>query len=542
MLLFSIVICIYLGFIAIVGTNVRMNGLLDINSSQLLWLFLSAFIVIIILLIKLLVQFRYMKPVAKIIETLHKIDKGDFDIRFTYDEENEFGEIAIAFNNLMDTVVNNTNEIEKARKELQSLTNNIPGGVYQCRDDISYTLHYISDGFMDVVGYKRDEIFGMKKGKIMNFIHPDDREFVVQHINMQLARNNTFEIQYRMVRKDHSICWVLNKGMCVLNELTGEFELNGVIIDITALTKAMEQRRKNDENYRIIGEQTSDAIFEWDFANDRLSFSPNWYDKFSYEPIKENASEALLQSKNVYPDDLNAFRECVKKTFKSKENTFVEVRLKVNKDHYIWVRIRTTAILDEKGNPVKAVGAIMDINHQKMKEEQLLRKAEFDILTKVYNRGAFEDRAKAKIEEAKRKKTQLAFLFIDIDDFRYYNSEYGHSLGDKIIAFIGQQIKEIIKGIGFAGRNGGDEFIICIYDQQEIKHVDDIAKELIQKLKKGFYDEQHHKIFSVDCSIGIALFPNTADTYAQLIINADETMYKAKQEGKGRFLFYHSNK
>ena len=120
---------------------------------------------------------------------------------------------------------------------------------------------------------------------------------------------------------------------------------------------------------------------------------------------------------------------------------------------------------DELGNlsdKINALLAYAEANevHQQEYQRYLTKKTQLDPMTQLFNKNAVENKIHAMIEQANDTHTRIAVGFLDIDNFRDYNTLYGHQEGDRVIRFVASILKENIDGI--VGRNGGDEFLFCL--------------------------------------------------------------------------------
>ena len=125
---------------------------------------------------------------------------------------------------------------------------------------------------------------------------------------------------------------------------------------------------------------------------------------------------------------------------------------------------------DELGNlsdKINALLAYAEANevHQQEYQRYLTKKTQLDPMTQLFNKNAVENKIHAMIEQANDTHTRIAVGFLDIDNFRDYNTLYGHQEGDRVIRFVASILKENIDGI--VGRNGGDEFLFCRNDERD---------------------------------------------------------------------------
>ena len=176
---------------------------------------------------------------------------------------------------------------------------------------------------------------------------------------------------------------------------------------------------------------------------------------------------------------------------------------------------------------------VMELQMQgKAEQESLEKKAEKDPMTGVMNKKAIAARVQQMSEEIEPREGKIAVGFVDIDDFRDYNTKYGHAEGDHVIKFIAHTLREMIPGS--VGRNGGDEFVFCMEtDGREI--VAQTMERLMRKLENGVINGVTGERMPIPCSIGIVIERAGKTDYRKLIQGADEAMYQAKGNGKNTY-------
>lgn len=196
------------------------------------------------------------------------------------------------------------------------------------------------------------------------------------------------------------------------------------------------------------------------------------------------------------------------------------------------------SLLSENINELLAYVEKTDIQQQEY-QQYLAKKAELDPLTGIYNKKAIEKKIKSMIQPAIDTNTRIAVGFLDIDDFRDYNTMYGHQEGDRVIQFVASVLNETIDGI--AGRIGGDEFIFCITAVSSKESIEKMINTVLQKLHTGMENIETGKQISIPCSIGILADIGTHIRYDTLVHGADEAMYTAKNMGKNTYhIIYNS--
>lgn len=291
----------------------------------------------------------------------------------------------------------------------------------------------------------------------------------------------------------------------------------------------------SESRYRTIIDMSDNIIFEWNLSTKEVSFSNNFNKKFSYRAPSEHFADSFLIKCKVHPEDAERYNSDLQKLEKGENFKHNEYRIKNIYGDYIWVLIRTSSIVDQEGKAVKIVGVIVDIDRAKKSENILTARASFDSLTNVFNRETIEVAINNEIELIAARKSEFAILFVDIDDFKFYNDQYSHATGDQVLRFTATTIKNAVGDKGMVGRYGGDEFIVCIKDADNNDPAL-IAEQMLNTLKEGFdCDSGDH--LTVNVSIGISVIKDNSKRVEEIIGQADDAMYRIKKSGKSNFGF-----
>jgi diguanylate cyclase (GGDEF)-like protein len=181
-------------------------------------------------------------------------------------------------------------------------------------------------------------------------------------------------------------------------------------------------------------------------------------------------------------------------------------------------------ILDEAAR----LGALT-IEHRRW-FERLLHQGHHDVLTGLPNRLLLTDRLKQAIARAERSRSQLAYLCIDLDRFKYVNDTLGHDAGDLFLQQISVRLAARIRSSDTLARTGGDEFAVIISDIKDPKDASVVAESLVASLRDPF-DIDGHTLFG-GASIGVAIYPQDGQDIESLQRAADRAMYHAKAQGR----------
>lgn len=195
--------------------------------------------------------------------------------------------------------------------------------------------------------------------------------------------------------------------------------------------------------------------------------------------------------------------------------------------------------LAELNNDRVAITSIRDVTKQKSIESKVLHQANYDFLTQLPNRFLSLDRLATSIGHAKRNATKLAVMFIDLDDFKKANDVFGHQVGDRILVSVADRLKKVMRSDDTVGRLGGDEFFILLDSFSSQDALIKIANNVLESLKKPFSIGQLNT--GLSASIGISVYPDDGSTVADLLVNADLSMYRSKKTGKNSFTFFENS-
>ncbi len=181
--------------------------------------------------------------------------------------------------------------------------------------------------------------------------------------------------------------------------------------------------------------------------------------------------------------------------------------------------------------------ALASIVIRRQQEETLLHAAAYqDTLTGLPNRYLFMQQLDHAIESARRNDTQLALLFIDLDQFKNINDTQGHETGDRILQTVASTMARRVRKMDLLARFGGDEFVILLEDIGDTEEVSHVTAKLIDAFNTPITIRQRD--YSLTTSIGISLFPRDAGDRDTLLRRADTAMYEAKKRGRNQCFFY----
>ena len=182
------------------------------------------------------------------------------------------------------------------------------------------------------------------------------------------------------------------------------------------------------------------------------------------------------------------------------------------------------------------IGVTIDITETKKVQDTIEHMAYHDTLTHLPNRAYLTKEIERLLARSAIIHQELAVMFLDLDNFKYINDTMGHEVGDEVLIEVAERLVSVLNPKAVCTRFGGDEFIILLGDVHDHSDIEHLVSALIKTFRHPFTIREHE--FFISCSIGIALYPDHADTSSDLIKHADTAMYTAKKTGKNRFVYY----
>ncbi|MES2016008.1 MAG: EAL domain-containing protein [Pseudomonadota bacterium] len=209
--------------------------------------------------------------------------------------------------------------------------------------------------------------------------------------------------------------------------------------------------------------------------------------------------------------------------------------VRANGEEYpVWVAL--TAIRDSRDQVANFMAILSDITDRKRVEEHTRHLAEHDFLTDLPNRVLFLDRLHQALAVARRKHTQVAVMFLDLDRFKGINDSFGHHVGDIVLKEVAARLTGCVRGVDTVSRQGGDEFVVILADIGGVDQAAHVAASVRHAVAQPVRFDG--TTLSLSVSIGISIYPSDGEDLDTLLRDADLAMYHAKQSGRNAFSFY----
>lgn len=399
-------------------------------------------------------------------------------------------------------------------------------------------LDYTNDAFFELFGYTRDEYEELSADIRMNLFNQADFIDIVAKINTQYEPGEVLRFEMRINKKGGEKAWALISTRKPRNVTKEDLVFICNITDITDMKKLQMQLEQEKERYEIVEDISDNILFNYDVVEDVFECSAKNMRGAKSRTRIENAIENLTYGDIIDHRDVPAFIEALSNALSGKKINVFDARIINNHGDGVWHRIKFAVIFDNDGNTTKFIGTLTDVDKEKKEKTRLVSQAQTDQLTGFLNKVSTSFRISEIIKE--NPKDKGALLFLDIDDFKKLNDNYGHHEGDSFLKQFTSKLSIRFGANNTLGRVGGEEFVIYVggegLDSSAMRDRAEKSAQDVLKICRGIKLENlPEREFS--CSIGIALYDEDGSSYAELYEKADQAMYSVKKNGKNNFAF-----
>lgn len=424
--------------------------------------------------------------------------------------------------------------LNSMRLQRQELASHVPGMLYQyrLRPDGSSHFPYASAKIREIYGVAPEDVVE-DATPVFAALHPEDRDRV--HETIQASRQSLalWHDEYRVQFPDGRVIWV--EGEASPEAMPdGSILWHGYIHDVTSRRRSAEELRLAAKVFAHAGEGILVTDAQAHIVNVNRAFTV--ITGYAREEVL-GQTPRLLES-DRYDDE---FYQTVWQALLEHDYWHGEFWYRRKNGSQFAALLTISAVPDMQGHIEHYAAMFSDITALKENQQQLERIAHYDLLTGLPNRLLLGDRLKQAICQTRRRGMHLAVVFIDLDGFKKVNDQHGHAVGDKLLSVLSRRMTQMLREGDTLARLGGDEFVAVLVDLPDISISVPILDRLIEVAAQPV--PVGDALCEVSASIGVSYYPQVEDIDAdQLLRQADQAMYLAKQAGKNRYHIFDTEK
>ncbi len=412
--------------------------------------------------------------------------------------------------------------------------------VYFDQSIIGLAITSLDKGWIEVnaalcatLGYPRDELLGLSWTELT---HPDDLDADLSQFHRMLdGEIASYEMDKRFIHRDGHVVYT-RLAISHVRKPDGRVDyIVAMVMDISERRLAEQQLETERTHLRTLVNTIPDLIWLKDAHGTYLSCNPEFERFFG-------AAERDIVGKTDYdfvPKELaDSFRHHDRAAMAAGGPTRNEEWITYASDgRHVFLETTKVPMRTPDGQLVGVLGIGHDISERKAHQKQLEHMAHFDLLTGLPNRVLLADRLQLALAQAVRRQSKLAVAYIDLDGFKAINDQFGHAAGDHLLTVLAGHMKRALRKGDTLARLGGDEFVAILLDLPSVDASAPMLTRLLAAAGEAVY--QNGQALHVSASVGVTFYPQAEEMDAdQLLRQADQAMYQAKQMGKNRYRIF----
>jgi diguanylate cyclase (GGDEF)-like protein/PAS domain S-box-containing protein len=423
--------------------------------------------------------------------------------------------------------------LEESELRYRTVANYTSDWEYWILPDQSF--RYMSPSCLQITGYTDAEFYANPK-LLTRLIHPEDRELYLSHIHQITDQGLAEPLDFRIYSKQGELRWISHVCQLVYDDQGRHIGQRASNRDISARKHAEQLLLLSEQNMKDLFENLKSGVAIFQASDNGQDFFITAFNRAA-EHI-DNIHREEIMGKNV----VEAFPGIIEFGLL---DVFRRVWQSGIAEHYPVTFYQGGKISGWRENYVyKLTGGDIvaiydDVTKEKQAEEKINYQANYDALTGLPNRTLFDDRLSQSLAAAKRDKTHLALMFLDLDKFKPINDNYGHDVGDLLLIAAAQRMLTCVRDSDTVSRAGGDEFVLMLPGIETEQEAMQVAEKLLVALSAPFELAGH--TLAISASIGIALYPEHGQIEKILNKHADIAMYYAKGKGRNRAQLYRND-
>lgn len=395
----------------------------------------------------------------------------------------------------------------------------------------------VNDRFIERTGYSREELLGQTHNVVNSNYHP--QEFF-KNLWETITKGMIWRGEVRNRTKSGHTYWVDTTIIPLTNTEGVVYQYITIHFNVSDKKEMMIELRKIERTFRLITENTNDFIVLLNWNGKVTYSSPSYIRKLGYN---ENEMNLLNYEMLIHEDSLPIWNKLLDNSEDLLKDGSIELKLMTKTGEIIWTEGNYSLIYDHRYNtPSQIIMVSREITERKEREDSLLFLAFHDSLTQLPNRRYLQKEFPQFVEDANIKFESFAVLYIDGDNFKSINDQYGHDVGDIFLTKFGQTLLKSVNKSDLVVRFGGDEFVIIVGDlTRNPLELEEAILRVIESIRKHLLEGWiiNDISFNPTSTIGVSMYPFDGTTLDELIEVADCALYKGKQQGKNNVCIPH---
>ncbi len=416
--------------------------------------------------------------------------------------------------------------LEDKERQLRQVIDSIPTPM--CYVDAETRYRYVNDAFLAYVGRPAEQVVGLTVAQVLG----PERWSRLAPIIERVRGGEAVSVERLVDFADGRSRWMTVRltPRMVDGEYLGYYSTTS---DIHEQKQVEQELRRANSILSAHFDNTPLAVIEWDTQLRVVRWSGQAEAIFGWQAA-ETLGRALTGWRHVYEEDERSALEMIGGLAQGRMRHATQLIRNYRKDgSVIWVEWHSSALRDESGAVISILSLAQDVSSRIQAEERLQFMATHDGLTGLPNSVLLNDRLDNALARARRARTRVGVMFLDLDHFKDVNDTLGHRVGDALLRELARRIRGTLRQTDLLARISGDEFVVVLEDVADTYAPEQVASKILEEVRRPFLIDGNE--IRVSCSLGLALHPDDGTDAETLLKNADAAMYHAKDLGRNGF-------
>ena len=502
-----------------------------------IWLII-AMIITEILFLSFFTKRLITRRINLLVSATKNILAGNYEQRLSEKGDDEITQLSRSFNkmttSLQEQLYNLRVErlnLSKNKQQLQNIIDNTSALINIKDKDGHYRL--INNAYSDFFGLTSEEVIGkldhdLFESRLADLFRKNDQAV--------LESGTPLHFEEESIGTDGNARTFISVKFPLKDEQNNIYGTCGISTDISdriSEEKALQKLNSKLSLSNTVLENIIEGVVITDAEFSIIDMNPSFIRLFGYSREELIGVKPSIIRSDIHDED---FFDVLYGSLETQGSWHGEIWEKTKSGTVLPQLLTVTCLRNQAGDITHYAGIYSDITDLKQTEAKLQKLAHFDSLTGLANRLLLEERTSQAILRAHRGNYKVTMLFIDLDNFKYINDTLGHDIGDRLLKLVAKRFNGLLRDTDTIARQGGDEFVVLL---SKTMHADDagIIANKIRAAGSLPFQVGENELY-ISTSIGIAVYPDDADSTNGLLKCADMAMYAAKESGKNNFQFF----
>ena len=423
---------------------------------------------------------------------------------------------------------------QQSLADAKRIVESSPTVLFRLGADAPLPLTYVSQN-MRRYGYEANALLA-KPNEWPKLIESDDLPDVTAKINQLVdGKADRVRLDFRLKKPDGAIVWFDSEGTALRDAAGKLIGIEGILNDVTERKNAESKLSFSHILLSTAIESSPDAILVVDEHGHIIMCNRHFIDLWDIprDLVEASVDEPVLAHVASRVKGMDQFLARVRYLYDHPDvQSHEEIELV---DGRIIDR-HSGSLYGAQRKHLGRVWFFRDITETRRAAQRIAAMARTDSLTGLANRAGFLERLRLEFARARRRDSQFAVLYLDLDRFKDINDTLGHPVGDRLLQAVAERLKDCLRETDMVARFGGDEFAILQDDVSDTGQIEALASKVGDAIARP-YSIGGNRVFT-SASIGVVPYRSDIDGVDSMMMKADLALYRAKNEGRNRFRFH----